>query len=108
MPRGEDCAGHGGGGHRGEVGFGKAYGEAGVLHAYFDFDGEGHCLFPGKATDAGYSEAQGIAQAVIVDDYQQDDAEISNDSGLTGADKDGDDEGDGDGENSRLQSNILT
>lgn len=105
MPRGEDCAGHGGGGHRGEVGFGQAYGEAGVLHAYFD--GEDHCLFPGKAAEAGYSEAQGIAQAVVEDDYQQDDAEISDDSGLAGADNDGDDEGDGDGENSRLQSNIL-
>ena len=40
-------------------------------------------------------------------DYQQDDAEISDDSGLAGADNDGDDEGDGNGENSRLQSNIL-
>lgn len=98
MPRGEDCVGH-----RGEVGFGQAYGEAGVLHAYFD--GEGHCLFSGKAADAGYSEAQGIAQAVVEDDYHQDDAEISHDSGLTGADNDGDDEGDE--ENSRLQSNIL-
>ena len=64
-------------------------------------------FFQGKAADASYSEAQGIAQAVVKDDYQQDDAEISDDSGLASADNDGDDEGDGNGENSRLQSNIL-
>lgn len=77
--------------------FRQAYGEAGVLHAHFD--GEGHRLLPGKAGETGYCKAQGIAQAVVEDDNQQDNAEVGNDGVLAGTDNAGDDEGNGDGGN---------
>ena len=97
MPCGEDSARYGSRCHGGEVGFGQTYSEAGILHA--DFDGEGHCFFPGEAYHASDGKSQGIAQAVVKNNDQEDDADIGDDGVLAAADDASDDEGDGDGGN---------
>lgn len=56
------------------MGFGKPHGKSGILHAHFD--GKGHCFFPRKSDQSCHSKAQGIAQAVVQDDNEEDDAYI--------------------------------
>ena len=53
-PGGEDRARYDGCRHGSEVDLGKTGGEAGILHA--DFDGEGDGFLPGEAAELGYGK----------------------------------------------------
>ena len=99
VPCTEDGTGDAGHGQGCKVCFGQARCQAGILHA--DFDGQGDHFLPAHAAEMADKESQGIAQAVVQDDDQQDDARTVEDSIAAGSDDAGDEEGNSQGRNSR-------